>query len=418
MDTQSFAIDIILKAINDQEFQLRHKRAKTDFVRNRKFGFVTIVGMLLRTIKNSLQIDCNFLGDLMNEVPGTKQAFSKARMKISASAFQELHKLALQAHYTKAPNEGFWRGYRLIGCDGSTIRLPRSDELERVFGLYPGKDEAIKYPVMARISEFTDMATKLVLSGWIGPYQISEEVVAAQQLNEVVSTMTKLGQKALLFVYDRGYPSDRFIDQHINLGVDFLFRLPRDFDKATTEICAWADAEGFIAKEGWPLLRLVKVPLPSGELELLLTTLVGKDYTIEDLSQVYHGRWSSMEEGYKKQKITMQLENFAGKTVGAIEQEYWATLVVANLLEMGCIAIEGCWIPGQLPIKHVNRSVLFGSMRNATLKAMFGFMPLEDYNKKFKEMAERFMLKVRPNRTYSREGVGKPKRHHVYRRVC
>lgn len=102
--------------------------------------------------------------------------------------------------------------------------------------------------------------------------------------------MTKLGQKALLFVYDRGYPSDRFIDQHIKLGVDFLFRLPRD-----------------------------KVLLPSGELELLLTTLIGKDYTIEDLSRVYHGRWSSMEEGYKKQKITMQLENFAGKTVTAID---------------------------------------------------------------------------------------------------
>lgn len=158
---------------------------------------------------------------------------------------------------------------------------------------------------MARISECSDIATKLVFSGWIGSYKMSEEVIAAQQLNEVVSTMKKLGQKALLFVYDRGYPSERFIDEHIKLGVDFLFRLPRDFDKATTEICAWADAEGFIAKEGWPLLRLLKVPLPSGELKLLLTTLIGKEYTIEDLSQVYHERWSSMEEGYKKQKITM-----------------------------------------------------------------------------------------------------------------
>ena len=109
MDTQSFAMDDILRIINDQEFQLRHKRAKTDFVRNRKFRFVTIVGMLLRTIKNSLQIDCNFLGDLMKEVPGTNQAFSQARMKISASAFEELHEVALRAHYTKAPNEGLWR---------------------------------------------------------------------------------------------------------------------------------------------------------------------------------------------------------------------------------------------------------------------------------------------------------------------
>jgi len=135
MDTQSFAMDDILRIINDQEFQLRHKRAKTDFVRNRKFRFVTIVGMLLRTIKNSLQIDCNFLGDLMKEVPGTNQAFSQARMKISASAFEELHEVALRAHYTKAPNEGLWRGYRIIGCDGSTGRLPRSDELEMAFGL-------------------------------------------------------------------------------------------------------------------------------------------------------------------------------------------------------------------------------------------------------------------------------------------
>jgi hypothetical protein len=30
----------------------------------------------------------------------------------------------------------------------------------------------------------------------------------------------------MLFVYDRGYPSDEFIQQHLDLGVDFLFRLP------------------------------------------------------------------------------------------------------------------------------------------------------------------------------------------------
>ena len=45
-------------------------------------------------------------------------------------------------------------------------------------------------------------------------------------------------------------------------------------------------------------------------------------------------------------KITMQLENFSGKTVVAIKQEYWATLTVGNLLEMGCVEIEGHWIPG------------------------------------------------------------------------
>ena len=416
--TQYEGVEEILRLINDPDFQSKHKKAVKDFIRNRKFGFVTVVGMLLRMIKNSLQIDCNFLGDLMKIEAGTKQAFSQARAKIDAEAFQEMHESTIRTHYTTAPAEGLWRGYRLIACDGSTGRLPRSNELEAEYGLYPGKEEGVKYPVMARISEFTDMTNKLVLSGCICSYATSEEKLAEKQLGEVTAKMRRLGQKNLLYVYDRGYPGERFIDQHILLGVDFLFRLPKDFNKATTEICSWADSEGFIAREGWPLLRLVKIPLTSGEVELLLTTLTDKIYKAEDLSEVYQGRWISMEEGYKKQKITMQLENFSGKTATAVKQEYWATLVVANLLEMGCIGIEGCWVPGNLPEKHVNRSVLFGSMRDATIGVIFGLISPEEYDRKFKKMAERFMLKVRPNRNYSREGVGQPKRHHVYRRSC
>lgn len=38
MDGQIFEIDDILRIINDQEFQLKHKRSITDFVKNRKLG--------------------------------------------------------------------------------------------------------------------------------------------------------------------------------------------------------------------------------------------------------------------------------------------------------------------------------------------------------------------------------------------
>lgn len=418
MNTQYKAIAALLALINDEAFQAKYKKAVTDFLRNRKFGFAIVVGMLLRMVKNSTQIDCNLTGDLMKIEPGSKQAFSQARNKIQPEAFQEMHENGITTHYKADPKGGLWRGYRLIACDGSTLRLPKSDELEASFGLYPGQEEKIKYPVMARISEFTDMATKLVLSGCIGSYKTSEDEMAALQLPEVVKKMRGLGQDSLIFVYDRGYPSEQFIDQHIELNVGFLFRLPKDFNLAVAEISKWADSEGFIMREGWPPLRVVKVPLSSGEIELLLTTLVEEQYTLEDLSEVYHGRWTSMEEGYKKQKIMMQMENFSGKTVTAIKQEYWATLVVANLLEMGCIEIEGFWVPQSLPKNHVNRNVLFGSMRDYTIEVIFGLMPPEDYDLKFNKIARRGMLRIRPNRNYSRDGVDKPKRHHVYRRAC
>ena len=54
MDTQYFAMQVILQMINDEIFQAKHKQAEIDFIRNRKIGFVIVVGMLLRMIKNSL----------------------------------------------------------------------------------------------------------------------------------------------------------------------------------------------------------------------------------------------------------------------------------------------------------------------------------------------------------------------------
>lgn len=372
--------------------------------------------MLLRMIKSSLQIECNFFGGLMEAEAVSKQAFSKARGKIKPGAFQAILEDGIRVFYTNVPERGLWRNFRLIACDGSTLRLPDSKELASEFGRYPGQGKG--FPVMARVSEYMDMTTKMVLNGRIEAYNNSENKLAEEQLEEVVIKMRELGQSKLLFVYDRGYRSERFFDQHIRLKVDFLFRLPRNFNRATLEIAKWEDQEGFIVREGWPTLRLVKVPLPSGETELLLTTLIDESYTAEDLSEIYQGRWTSMEEGYKKQKITMQLENFSGKTITAIRQEYWATLAVANLLEMGCTEIEGCWVPGNLPAKHVNRSVLFGSMRDATLGVILGMVPPEEYARVADEIAKRSMIERRPGRNFSREKVNKPKCHHIYRRSC
>lgn len=272
---------------------------------------------------------------------------------------------------------------------------------------------------MARLSEYTDMTTKLVLSGRIAPCKISEDELAKEQLPEVVEAMRKHGQQRMLFVYDRGYPSQEFIQQHLDLGVDFLFRLPRNFNKAVKKIYASEEPESFILTEDFPMLRVVQFDLSSGEREILLTSLTEYNkFSQEDLSSVYHGRWSAMEEGYKRQKVTMQLENFSGKTVEAIKQEYFATLTVGNLIEMGCIEIEGHWIPGKLPKRQVNRSIVFGSVRDETMDMIFGKKSSSDCSKNFQKIARRCMIKVRPNRSFSRAKVGKPKNHHVYRRSC
>lgn len=418
MTKHKSAIISLSSLCNEPDFQAKHKE-KRSFTRKRKLTFPIVTGMVLRMVKTSIQIACNWLGDFMEMEPVSKQAFSQARQRIHFTAFQAMHADGIRVYYSLGPKDGLWKGYRIIGCDGSTVRLPESEEIVTEFGRWKTKESQENSPPMARISEYTDMTTKLVLSGRIAPCNTSEEKLASEQLSEVVAMMRKYGQRKILFVYDRGYPSQEFIQQHIDLGVDFLFRLPKNFNREIKQIYASGESESFLFSEDWPMLRVIQFDLSSKEREILLTSL--SDYNTfsqEELSEVYHGRWSSMEEGYKRQKVTMQMENFSGKTVEAIKQEYWATLTVGNLIEMGCIEIEGYWIPGNLPQKQVNRSVVFGSVRNMTMEVVLEHKSTDKYLKRFQKIAKRSMIKVRSNRSYSRTKVGKPKNHHVYRRSC
>lgn len=370
MTIRESAMISVLSSSYDPSFQKAHRKGRS-FTRTRKLPFPVVVGMVLRMVKSSTQIACNWLGDLMETEPVSKQAFSQARNRLSHTAFKAMHADGIRVNYSMAPKGGLWKEYRLIACDGSTLQLPESDELAKEYGRWGTREDVAESPPMARISEYTDMTTKLVLNGRIVPCKISEESLAQEQLPEVVSTMREYGQKKMLFVYDRGYPSEEFIQQHLNLGVDFLFRLPRNFNQEVKKIYESQETESFVFSEGNPILRISQFNLSSGERELLLTSLVDyHKFSQEELSRVYHGRWSSMEEGYKLQKVTMQMENFSEKTVEAIRQEYWATLTVGNLIEMGCIEIEGHWIPGKLPKKQINRSVVFGSTRDKTMKIL------------------------------------------------
>ena len=231
----------------------------------------------------------------MNTEPASKQAFSQARQRISHTAFQEMHADSLRVIYSTDPKDGLWKGYRLIAADGSTLRLPESKELAEEFGRWETREDVAISPPMARISEYTDMTTKLVLSGRIAPCKISEEELAKEQLSEVVPLMRKYDQKKMLFVYDRGYPSREFIQQHLDLGVDFLFRVPKNFNREIKKIYESRESESFLLIEEWPMLRVLQFDLSSGEREILLTSLTDYNtFSEEELSSVYHGRWSSM----------------------------------------------------------------------------------------------------------------------------
>jgi len=408
--------------LKNPKFIAIHRLNPSTFVRRRKLPFDRIASTLIHLVKNSLQIVCNKLGEYFQmEEPASKQAFSKARCNLSYTCFQKLNDLALQRFYEQDV-QGLWKGYRIFAADGSTLRLPESSDTIAHFGRWDrgGDNRSEKCPIVGRISEFTDIASSLIVSAALFPWSVGEQRLAEGQLRLVVEKMRAWGQEHLLFVYDRGHPSKAFFLLHCELKADFVFRIPRGFNKEIDALVESGQAEQVLRLyEGMPAFRVSIYKLPSGEKEVLLTSLVDNSlFSYEELFKVYGTRWRTMEEGYKRQKVQLELQNFATKSALGVLQEFWAAVYINNIISMSCYEFEGPEIPDQEKSYRLNRSVLFGSLRGEVFKTLTGEITAEKFGEKFKRLAVRAKIPIRPNRNFSREGVGKPKRFFSMPRVC
>lgn len=76
---------------------------------------------------------------------------------------------------------------------------------------------------------------------------------------------------------------------------------------------------------------MLRAALESGETEILVTALTDMNKFSYDLfSERYHLRWP-VEEDYKTIKYRLEVENFSGKSVLSVYQDFHAKLFSKNL---------------------------------------------------------------------------------------
>ena len=413
-----------LKArIHALSFQVTHRRAITNFTRDRKLPFEVVFVMILKLVKRTLGIECELLEDDPSRLPPSKQAFSKARYNIKHTGFQELLELSLQQAYEDDPNYGTWKGYRLIAVDGSSLQLPLSDEIVEHFGRFKPNATMGETTPMARVSLFVDLCTSMICSARLGRWDVGERALASDQLTEVVGKMKDFQQDKLLFIYDRGYSSFDLMKQHAALGADFLFRLPRSCYKKAWELVDAGETDFDIDiqnkdKTEQLKVRVVAFPLKTGQIEVLMTSLHDRClFQLTDLAKAYNLRWH-IEECYKRLKVPAELENFSGAGLEVVLQEFWAHLLMCNVLSIFMCNEQGPWNLDKIPQKRLNFSFLFGVMRSRLQQVIVGNCSAKAFQTFFQRAAARAYVKTRPGRSFSREKVGKPRRHHPYRRIC
>jgi hypothetical protein len=270
----------------------------------------------------------------------TQSAFSQARMKVKPEAFKELSDDCAQYFY-KCYRVKKWNGFRLVGIDGSEVMLPKNEETLKEYGEYT-TNFMNKTIVLARLSKAYDVLNNISIDAKLVNRIIGEHTLANQHL-------TYLG-KGDLTLYDRGYPSYDLFKNTIARGCHFCARVAITNWGVAKKLVESGEKETIVEiKPGHDLKkkykqlnvdynpiwgRFICIELLTGEKEVLITSLLDKEkYPFEIFQELYHQRWN-VEESYKKDKHRLQLENFSGNSLIAIQQDFHANILLGNITSM------------------------------------------------------------------------------------
>ena len=339
----------IKQIIVSPEFIARHRRSENDFTRKRKLPFHLLITFLINFVRGSYQDELDnffktiFRFDVAKHVV-SKAALTKARMKLKFEAFIELN-TQLVSFFEKRFCPSTWFGFRLLGIDGLLCRLPMTEEVSRHFGVWNGRQGAPS-PI-ARVSQMFDVLNKITVDAVMKPKSLGERELAAQHMLNVMPKD--------LVLLDRGYPAWWLFNLILSMKADFCARISCTKWKAVRKFYHSGMPEKIILlpihttsiarcrEMGLDLeplrVRLIRIE-NDGKTQILITSLIDtKMYPLELFGDLYHKRWP-VEEDYKEIKCRLELENFTGKSVLSVYQDFHAKVFLKNLVHVLALPVQ------------------------------------------------------------------------------
>jgi len=330
--------------LEDEEYRGHSKRGpKGVFSRDRKLTFKNLIVIII-IFKSSIQRELDRFykvvksGDFnIREV--TKGALSQARAKLDPWAFKRLNDVACNTFYELAPYY-VWHDFRVLAVDGTRLVLPNHPSVVAEFGQHSFGPKADSPRSLALASMLYDVLNQMTIDAEIAPYSDSERDLLLKHIEK-----TKAGDILLL---DRGYPCIWLLFLLKARGVEFCVRMKDDWWLSVKEFVESDEKERIVTYklpkkdrkklEDYPQMmdqnitcRLIKIELENGEKEILCTSLTDmKKYDYSDFEELYHYRWNE-EEAYKLLKSRIELENFSGKTAIAVQQDFFAKILLMSL---------------------------------------------------------------------------------------
>ncbi|AWB69158.1 transposase (plasmid) [Saccharobesus litoralis] len=414
----------IANLINNPEFIARYKSSPKDFTRNRSLTFSHLVSFLLNFVKGSAAQELDNFFDIIEQINGTyshvtASAFTQARKKLDPSVFVELNRVLVNQYSQHCRQR--WHGFRLLAVDGSTVNLPATKALK---AHYNPTDESRKRP-LARLSQLYDISHRMTIDACIEGHHTDERTMALSHLPHT--------QQGDLVIYDRGYPAFYMFAYHRHIGVDFCMRTLSNYNVQVQNFIQSDEKEEMVelhpnrfaiqrCKELGvsiaPLkVRLVRVPLSSGETEVLMTSVDADRLSYEEFQPLYHKRWG-VEEDYKIMKSRLQIEQFSGKSQVAIEQDFYAKVLSKNITSLFVNEAQST-IDETLAHRKRRYQINFTAALSVMKQNIIELLQLKDITLKINKLISKMLRHtnaIRPGRSFVRNVKLGAKHHMNYKR--
>lgn len=430
----------IRKAIFAASLRIRHRRHEKDFTRERVLTFPVVMLLLLQKTARSAQRHLqSFLRELSSDfktLSVTAGGWTQARAKLRHTAFIELNQSIVLADFY-APSQAQycrrWRGHRMLGVDGSQLWLPDHPEVVKEFGTVQIANHlgptGTRY-VAGRLSIVYDLLNEIGLDARLEPVSQGEVEMAVAQLSQV--------QPGDVLIWDRGYTGFMLMAQVRARGAHFvgrcskgsfaaaqqLFRVNRAGHSQQTKLWVPKEQRAQAQQLGLPMeltVRFLSVRLPSGELEVLVTSLLEElNYPTQEFLEVYHWRWNQ-ETYHQMLKGRLDLENWSGQTLEAVHQDVQVAVLVSNLESLLSQEVQEQLSAGDGQRRYpaqVNRANSYHALKELMLKLLWSRQPVEKVIAQIQSWMRNNPVSVRTTRPPPpRRRPSAHRSHHYQRRL-
>jgi len=343
----------------------------------------------------------------------TTSAFSQNRQKIDPGVFNYLSDVIVENYYVASNADlRFWKQFRVLAVDGSRITLPFNQKLKELFGV--NTNQSLSEVVQGTVSILYDLLNGIILEASLNPLHSGERELALKH-----SQKWKTGD---LIIYDRGYMSYDFICEHVALGIQCLIRAKTSHSlqviaflkggKQSEVVDFLPDVKKNAGPEDVPIkVRFVRVELPGGVTEVLVTTLLdSKKYPSKGFKELYFKRWG-IETLYDQLKNKLKLEYFTGYSHKGILQDFNCAVFISNIQSVIVNDIQE-----ELAVRNQNRqydykvnaNLSYGNLKDIILELLGNQAPIDKIFKELQALFLEYPVPIRPGRT-------KPRKTGMYR---